>query len=178
MVKKIISVAGAVALLATFPGATFAQTVTEVTDVSILPVPKPTLFEVTPGHPLHLQGCGGLKAEGKGFVHLRDVNGYLYLAGKGALAVEDSDLSKVTVYGFQRKIHIGHWVVYIGQGKAKASGSDLDLAFHGKGNVYANGCGEVTFKGAWIGSYWRFFYPWPIPISELIELESVLSVTN
>ena len=178
MVKKIIYVAGALALLAAFPAATFAQTASVVTDVSILPYPKPIPFEVTPGHPLHLQGCGSLKAEGKGFVQFRDINGYLYLAGKGSLAVEDSDLGKVSVFGFQRKIHIGHWVVYIGQGQAKASGYDLDLAFHGKGNVYASGCGGVSFKGYWKGSYQRFFYPRPIPIPMPIELESVLSVTN
>lgn len=179
MVKKIISAVGAVALLAAFPGAALAQSTNEVTDASILslPYPKPVPFEVTPGHPLHLQGCGGVKAEGKGFVHFSDVNGEIYLAGKGALAVEDSDLGKATITGFHHKAYIGHWVVYIGQGKIKAAGNDLDIAFHGKGSTSATGCGSVTFKGTWKGVYWRIIRVWPVPIPEPlpINLEGVLS---
>jgi len=175
MVKKIISAAGAVALLATFPAAAFAQTASDIDNIILpIPYPKPIPFEVTPGHPLHLQGCGGLKAEGKGFIHFRDVAGYIYVAGKGALAIEDSDLSKVTVTGFHHKFHIGHWVVYIGRGEARASGTDLDLAFHGKANVNARGCGEVTFKGYWKGTYWRLIRAIPYPFPETAELESVL----
>src|SRR4030065_801644 len=174
MVKKIISVAGAAALLAAFPAAALAQTSSGLNDIDILPIPypRPVPFEVTPGNPLHLQGCGGVKAEGKGFFQFQNVNGYIYLSGKGTLAIEDSDLSKVVVTGFDQKVQIGHWIVYIGQGEAKASGIDLDLTFHGKGTVSARGCGEVTFKGTWKGTYWRLIRVWTIPIPEPLELES------
>jgi hypothetical protein len=182
MVKRIISAAGAVAILAAFPAAAFAQTpILDNISVKPTPVPVPIYhpFEVTPGNPLHLQGCGGLKAEGKGLVYFRDVRGQINVSGKGILAVERGDLSKVTIDGFKQKMPIGRWIIFIGEGAAKASGADLDLAFHGKAAVYARGCGEATFKGYWKGVYWQLIHIWPVPIpAGPIELEAIPLDTN
>ncbi len=185
MIKRIALLFAGFAVLAAFPSTVAAESVKPIAVKPIVypvPIPKPIPipiwrnFETKPGHPVHLKGCGLLQAKGKGLLKYTNTKGYIYVAGKGMLGVERSDISKVKVKGFRRVTQVGRWVIFIGRGTAKAQGADLDLFFHGKGKTYARGCGKVSFWGKWTGRYIRLFRVKPIPLP--IELNFLSSLAR
>lgn len=179
MIKKVLAFSTALTVFAAFPSGAFAQSLppVEIEPIKpiVYPVPVWREFEVTPGHPFRLSGCGALEAIGRGTLKYTDVRGRLTIQGKGLLFIERSDLGKVKLDGFWRKGHVGAWVIFKGKGEAKASGTDIDLKFIGRAKTTARGCGKVSFKGYWKGKYMRqpIIKPVPLPLPIPIEIAKI-----
>jgi len=179
MIKKVLAFSIVLAVFAAFPAGAFAQSLQpiEVEPIKpiIYPVPVWRQFEVKPGSPFNLNGCGALEAAGHRALKYTDAKGSLTIQGKGLLFIERADIGKVKLDGFWRKGSIGVWAIFKGKGTAKASGTDIDLKFIGRAKTNARGCGKVSFKGYWKGKYMRqpIIRPIPLPLPLPIELVKV-----
>src|SRR3989344_8626982 len=111
MFRKIVLGISGLALAATFPLSTFAQTV----ESSIVPFPEPSprplirLIDVTPGNPFELTSCGKLEVKGRGLARLENFNGSAEIFVQGKLAVKKEDLSSVKTQGFRNKHRRGNY---------------------------------------------------------------------
>src|SRR3989344_7843919 len=108
MFKKLII---ATTMLTMFPTTALAAQTDPVSyptpNYEILPFPQPQHYSVRPNNPLHLEGCRGEKASGKGFVSFVDYHGDVMIVGKGRVGIREEDGTKWKKYGFKLVHRLG-----------------------------------------------------------------------
>lgn len=183
MVKKIVFGVSTFALAAAFPLGALAQSELSTRPIPYpLPWPPTRIINVTPNNPLDLNSCGRLEVKGRGLARIENFNGTANVSVKGKLAIKKEDLGDVKVTGFNHKHRRGEYIVYSGRGSAHGSSTDIDLVAFGTGKVESKGCGEISLKGTWNGTFQPSLiyqpipeppYPWPQPLpADLVELET------